>query len=536
VNRSGLWTFVVFILIVLGSTFLGLWLRVHYAPEWLQYDHAKNPPQLRAYAVEADCYSQLARVQRILNGQGLIQNHFTMENWPEGLIPSTTAPFDYVILLIYAPLKLITDHPLDWAGAIVSPLLWLALVIFWTTFRSREFNRVGRCLLLAGLALLPDLVWATAFGRPRHQSLILFLMALGLTAEYERWNLSLTPRRAWAIFAGSVWGLACWTSLFEPLCVVISLVVFNLIVRRRENLAFLISFGIVVLVALLVEGIHIYVPPPEYREALANWLGTVEEVQGVNFAVLTQEMTLVLLAMPFLAWGLLKREGDRRTDWFLVLLTAALTVFTSFQLRWTAYACLGEIILVARFCQVETKRWSRIVIIVIFMVGLVQAEIARLQLIVNSPPNQPSQQLEQLAHVMDAPGGIMAPWWLAPGLLYFSEHPIVTGSSHCGISGNVAGAKFYTAQSWVDAEKILKDRQVRWVVVYSDTEDMGYPLLKVERGILGLPDYTDDDRIEAATTVEQILAQDRFVPTSLRLRSVTPQLMLYEYVPDSGHP
>ena len=63
------------------------------------------PPAIRPWAVEADCYSQLARVQRILHGQGLIQNHFKVENWPEGLTPSTTAPFDYVILLLYAPLS-----------------------------------------------------------------------------------------------------------------------------------------------------------------------------------------------------------------------------------------------------------------------------------------------------------------------------------------------------------------------------------------------------------------------------------------------
>src|SRR5271163_3824112 len=117
----------------------GCWLRAIDAPEWLQRDVTQTPPVIRPWAVEADCYSELARVQRILRGQGLIQNHFTVENWPEGLTPSTTATFDYAILLLDAPLALVTKHPLDWAGALISPALWLGLVLFWFFFRSRAF-------------------------------------------------------------------------------------------------------------------------------------------------------------------------------------------------------------------------------------------------------------------------------------------------------------------------------------------------------------------------------------------------------------
>src|SRR6202044_3783643 len=141
--------------------------------------------------------------------------------------PSTTAPFDYCILLLYAPLKLFTADPLDWAGALVSPLLWVALVVFWMFFRSREFTRAGRALFLLGSAALPGFIWATACGRPRHQSLILVLMALGLVAEYERWHMAAVPRKAWSLFAGMVWGLACWTSLFEPTIVLAVLLLFN---------------------------------------------------------------------------------------------------------------------------------------------------------------------------------------------------------------------------------------------------------------------------------------------------------------------
>lgn len=518
-----------FILVAAAAIVVGCWLRASYAPEWLQGD-SEHSPALHPWAIEADCYSQLARVQRILHGQGLIQNHFAVENWPEGLVPSTTAPFDYAILLLYAPLKLFTQYPLDWAGALVSPLLWIGLVFFWLVFRSREFTPLGRLLLVLGSALLPELIWATTFGRPRHQSLILMLLAMGLTAEYERWSADASSKRAWNIFAGIVWGLACWTSLFEPAVVVSLLILFNLIARRRESFHFLVSFGTVMLVALLLERVHVFVPPQQYHAALVHWWNTIAELQSMNFAAFIQWMTLITLFLPFIAWRILARQRDRRTDLFLVLLTTLLLVFTVLQSRWAYYASLGSLFLIARYCQVTPVRWPRLVIAAVFLVGLVDANHTLLKVRAEAGPNLPSPQLAQIARSIDHPGGIMAPWWLSPGLLYFSGQPIVTGSSHCGISGIVDGAKFYTTTSWVEADRLLQKRQVRWVVV-SDDPRYEYPLLNTARGILGLPFYTDDDKGDADATVAQILITDQFVPTSLHLRAVTSQLKLYEYVP-----
>jgi hypothetical protein len=499
---------------------------------------------MRPWAVEADCYSQLARVQRILHGRGLIQNHFTVENWPEGLAPSTTAPFDYVILLLYAPLALFTRHPLDWAGALVSPVLWVGLVFFWMLFRSREFNLAGRALFLIGSAALPAFIWATACGRPRHQSLILALMAMGLTAEYERWQIELTPKRAWNIFAGIVWGLACWTSLFEPSVVVIALVLFNLIARRRENFAFLASFGIVIGAMLLLEGGHIfsnifniYNLTPENRQYSLNWLATIAEVRPVDFAGMMQQMTLGLLILPVLAWRLWPRANGNKTDALLILLTLLLTLFTSLQSRWLYYASLGELFLIVRYCQIAPAHWTRLVVLFIFLIGVADTDYAQIKGRVGAPANQPSLELAQIARSIDGPGGIMAPWWISPGLLYFSGQPIVSGSSHCGISGIAASAKFFSSGSWIDAERILRERKVRWIVAWDDQTvynggQFVYPLLNSSRGILGLPAYSDDDAHDAEATVAQVLIEDRDVPSWMHLRGVTPQMKLYEYVPE----
>ena len=73
---------------------------------------------------------------------------------------------------------------------------------------------------------------------------------------------------------------------------------------------------------------------------------------------------------------------------------------------------------------------------------------------------------------------------------------------------------------------------MRWIVVYDDSR-LEYPTLNTARGILGLPLYTDQFKGDADATISQILITDHLVPTSLRLRAVTSNLKLYEYLPNA---
>jgi hypothetical protein len=516
-----------FIAVVVAAIAVGGWLRTEYAPEWRPQPTAQG---LRPFPVEADCYSQLARVQRILHGGALIQNHFTVENWPQGLTPSTTAPFDYAILALYAPLTPFTHYPLDWAGALVSPVLALAVVVFWIFFRSRVFHRAGRAALIIGLAFIPALIWATAFGRPRHQSLILALMAVALTVEYERWEKDAT--RNWHIAAGILWGLACWTSLFEPLAVVVVLVVFNLIARRRETAAFGISFGVVMLVALLLEGVHVFIPPPEYRDVLARWLQFIAEMHGMSPIELAAGLP-VTVALFFISCWLWLSDKGKITDRLLMVLTIILSLLACFEKRWLYYACLAGLFLLARFFQTTPLHWSRIVVGTLLILDLGYQDLCEIVRTTHAPPNQYSAEMAQLAHSIDQPGGILGPWWISPGLLYFSGQPIVSGSSHCGISGIAASSEFFATTSWLDADKILQNRRVRWVVVWDD-QLYQFPLLEKSQQILGLPVSTDEEPGDANATVAQILITDRDLPTNLHLRAVTQHFKLYEVAGADG--
>lgn len=618
-NFPGLKAYAFLVVVGLGALAVGLDLRAWYAPEWMVPDTTQTPVAIHPWTVEADCYSQMARVQRILNGQGLLQNHFALENWPEGLVPSTTATFDYVILLLYFLLWPFTRHPLDWAGALVSPALWAALVGFWMLIRSREFTYLGRTVLIAGSAILPSLIWGTAMGRPRHVSLILALVAMGLTAEYERWQLELTPKRAWNIFAGIVWGLACWTSLFEPILVVGTLIVFNLIVRRRENPAFLIPFGVVLALMTLLEGGHLlgnlhHIYQLRNSPFAMHWLRDIAEVAPNDFAGMLSNLSIVFMITPIVAWFLWPRELGNKTDMLLIILTGLLTALACEQRRWGYYASLAGLFLVARFCQaprvpvyrssalpggaervillvlatpffywcllvavsahpagllwfllvlaliglallpeewwghlsfsnplvaqgqVTPNFWMRLIVATVLFVGAAFDDDVQVANHAKAPPAQPSQQLLQISNAIDGPGAIMAPWWLSPGLLYFSGHPIVSGSSHEGMSGIVDSAKFFTATSWTEAEDILARRQVRWIVVW-DNPDLVYPVLNNAQTILGLPISTDDQPGDAERTVVQMLIEDQLLPTAMQLRAVVEdkqtnqKFKLYEYVP-----
>ena len=68
----------------------------------------------------------------------------------------------------------------------------------------------------------------------------------------------------------------------------------------------------------------------------------------------------------------------------------------------------------------------------------------------------------------------------------------------------MASAKFFTATSWAEAERILRERQVRWIVVWDDPV-YEYPLLNSSQGILGLPYASDDAKGDADSTMAQIL-------------------------------
>src|SRR5439155_14498406 len=121
------------------------------------------------YFVDADCYARMTRVQMCRAKPGLIVRHHAFENFPQGTTPHTTAPLDYLILVLTLALRPFTAQGIDLAGALVSPLLGLFGGWFlWWWLRRMKFRYRWATLIL--YAISPILVHGTAVGWPYPQS------------------------------------------------------------------------------------------------------------------------------------------------------------------------------------------------------------------------------------------------------------------------------------------------------------------------------------------------------------------------------
>jgi hypothetical protein len=488
---------------------LGLGLRWEYSADWLVDG--------RVTLVDADCYTRLFRVQEILNGHGLFQRFHHFENYPAGIKPHTTFPLDALILLLYFPLKWISAHPLDWAGALVSPLLYALTGLLIAVQRS--ISVTSRAFLLLGLALLPPLVWATPFARPDHQALLVALICVAWIAEWRRWQ---TPGRFWHIVFIVTMALALWTSAFEPLALLIVLLIVNLIFRSRAQekmagseierwspLLFLIPAG-----AAYSAGSFFSSDDPY----LWNWLATIGEIKPLAFGQLVILLSPLLLLTPVLFFRTWRLRGLQPELILFTFLTVTLAGLSLWQRRWFYFAGLAEIFLVAWWLQHEISRPLKTAGIALFVLGLAWPTYRQIRDTAMAEPRI-TPQVRQMAASIQAPGAILAPWWIAPSLLYYSGQPIVGSSSHQSIAGTADTAHFFATENWPLADAILKKHHVRWVVVYEADR-----LLENSRQILGLPPQPPNGR-----TVTERLWITHAVPSRFILRGASSSLRVYEY-------
>ena len=63
-------------------------------------------------------------------------------------------------------------------------------------------------------------------------------------------------------------------------------------------------------------------------------------------------------------------------------------------------------------------------------------------------------------------GGVLAPWWFCPAIVWWSGKPCVGGTSHQSLPGIVDSCRFYLETDDAAALDQLRQRQVRYVVAY----------------------------------------------------------------------
>ncbi len=427
------------------------------------------------YFVDADCYSRMERVAKVMAHPFQRIAHHEFENFPVGTEVHTTAPMDWLIALLAGILTPFTPRALDLAGAWISPLLGLAaLVVLWRANTLARL-RYGHATLLL-LAVSPIVVQAFRLGRPDHQSLVLFLIALGLAAEWRLWS---APARRTSILWGAAWGLALWTSLYEPLVVFVLLLILRLALLRAAAFApawrigWAVALGVFVL-GTLFDGWRVAAPTPEVARYFPNWSRSIAEL--AHLSPLSPEflgwLGWLAPALPvLLAWRFWKARPPMALAMLALLL--ATYALTCWQIRWGCYlALIAAMALPHALAAIPSTptAWT------CFALSLFPLARQWDGLLYPAPPvaeayAEQREDYKLLRHaaqaLAEAPrAGVIAPWWLCPPLSYWSGQPCVAGSSHESLPGIVDTARFYLAANESEAREILDRRKVGYVVAY----------------------------------------------------------------------
>jgi hypothetical protein len=426
------------------------------------------------YFTDADCYARMTRVRLCAEHPGLIVRHHNFENFPQGTTPHTTAPFDYLILSLSIFLRPFTTHAIDLAGALISPLLALLGGWFlWWWSRRMKFRY--RWALLILYAISPILVHGTELGRPDHQSLSILLVIIALCAE---WALRNEASRSWSIISGIAWGLAIWVSAYEPLLLLVLLIVISLLQDRhllfaKHRRIGWICFAAIIFVALLIErrlpSLAIFHSGIIFR----NWSRTIGELLPVSplDPVWFRWAGYMILIAPILIWIGYRKKILPPT--FIILLLIATYGYTIWQARW-AYFFLSifAIALPSLLESIKSRAavWTAVALSVFPILRdwdeklwPNEVEMAR-----RLEDRHEAIELRELAHeLMSAEvHPFLAPWWLSPAIAYWSGQPGVAGSSHESLAGIADSARFFSAEEPQKAREILENHKVAWVVAY----------------------------------------------------------------------
>lgn len=435
------------------------------------------------YFVDADCYARMTRVQMCAQKPGLIVRHHTFENFPQGTAPHTTAPFDYLIVSLSFLLRPFTSHPLDFAGAFISPLLALfgGWFLWWW---SRQMNFRYRWITLILYAISPILVQGTELGRPDHQSLLIVLVTVAICAEwsFQSPELFRTPR-AWSATSGVAWALAIWVSAYEPLLLFLGMMAASFVVDRHRFLARdrrtgWILFVAIIAIALLIERRVPSLAILQSNAAFKNWARAIGELAHVSPAnpVWLQWCGYLLLAAPLLIWMNFKTRKDA-SHGLRALPVYVLLIFTYFltiwQARWGYFFVLIFTVALAALLEPIKSRVAVWIALALSMFPILRnwdetlwpddMELAR-----RAEQRSESVQLHDLALNLRSSDArpILAPWWLSPSIVYWSGQPGVAGSSHESLSGIDDTARFYLSEDVQKARGILENHGVAWVFAY----------------------------------------------------------------------
>jgi hypothetical protein len=415
---------------------------------------------------DGDCHARMQRAAMVMANPGTIIKSHDFENYPHGTVPHTTAPMDYLIAGMAG-----ATGSLDLAAAWVSPLLGLFTVLFlgWWSWR---LDLRPRWPLLLLFCISPALTHAFALGRPDHQSLLVALTTVALSANMA---LVRTGASRWAWTSGTAWGLSLWVSWYEPLVLLLSQEFARAVVLRRAawppawRRGLALAGGIAV-AAWAVEGFRNPWPDNEVREFFDRWALLLGELQGADPRTMFAWTGWLLVPAPLLLiWDFYRRRDPLAL--IVLILLAIVTGLTGWQARWNPWLALIFCLALPWILRPLCKIWIVWTVFLLSLWPLASAWDSRLL----PNQNEKTQRREKIteealleeaaAFLGQQPrGGVIAPWWISPALARFSGQPMVGGTSHQSLPGIVDTARYFLGENDETALRILRKRQVHYVV------------------------------------------------------------------------
>ncbi len=476
----------------------------------------------RVYFLDGDCYSRMTRAQMI-DGHGGVILHHDFENYPQGVDAHTTAPMDYLVVALKRVLdfaipsnSVLHAQTLDFAGALISPLLGIATCL-WLGIWARR-GGLSASYVLAGksppaeprllwltvplfFAINPILIHGTALGRPDHQSLLVFIIAIALGAE---WQQALAPSRVWSLVSGLAWAFALWVSFYEPLVLLAAVLLAWTLCKPRQLVARerLVGLGAMLIVggvAWALEGWRIHPLPTGMLVYLENWNRTIGELGHPSAGTIFRWLGWGCLATPILLYLAARNHRRALLMLALVLLMLALTIW---QLRWGYFLALVFAMTLPWQLAALQRGWAAWAFFFVALWPLAREWDERLFPKEAAAKQQELRRVEgvllrEIADRMrsDEVRPFLAPWWVSPALAYWSSQPGVAGSSHESLAGIVDTGRFYLAPNAVAGAEILRTRRVKWLVA-----DDAWREIETSRTLLGV---TPPDRPLATLLIEQ---------------------------------
>jgi hypothetical protein len=441
------------------------------------------------YFTDADCYARMTRVRMCSEHPGLIVRHHEFENVPAGTTPHTTAPLDYLILALSIFLKPFTAHAIDVAGALISPLLALlgGWFLWWW---SKRIKLRYRWMMLILYAISPILVHGTELGRPDHQSVLIVFVVIAICAEWSLRAEAGRPLRTatgvrskWSVLTGIAWSLAIWVSAYESLVLFLLVMVVIALenpkaIWARSRRAGWFCFFLILAIALLIErripSFSVLYSNPLFQ----NWARTIGELAHVSPAnpVWLRWTGYLLLVTPFFIWISTirsRRESERTTPLFVLVLLVATYALTVWQARWGYFFMLIFALALPRLLEPIKSRAAIWIAFFLSIFPILRDWDEKLwpketHLADRVTQRNESAQLRDMALSLRSSKNhpFLAPWWLSPEIAYWSGQRGVAGSSHESLPGIEDSALFFVSQDWETARKLLENHQVAWVIAY----------------------------------------------------------------------